>query len=134
MAAPITRVGAGNPRETQRTQTLPGQTDFGKELKSAVERQRQVRLSAHAQKRLQEVKPRWSAEDQARLEAVTDEMRKKGASRSLVLMDGIAFLVSVRNRVVITAVDGDRATSGIFTDIDSAAIAPGGGDRPSEII
>ena len=111
-------------------QTLPGQTDFGKKLKSAVERQRQVRLSAHAQKRLQEVKPQWSAEDQSRLEAITDEMHRKGASRSLVLMDGIAFLVSVRNRVVITAVDGDRAASGIFTDIDSAVIAPADDGQP----
>ena len=126
--APVTRIGAQYPREAERTRTLPGQTDFGKELTSAAERQKQVRLSAHAQKRLQEVKPNWNAEDQARLEAVTDEMRKKGANRSLVLMDGIAFLVSVRNGVVITAVDGDRASSGIFTGIDSAAIAtPSGG-------
>ena len=126
--APVSRVGAPHPREAQRTRTLPGQADFGKELKSAAERQ--VRLSAHAQKRLQEVKPHWSAEDQSRLEAITDEMHRKGASRSLVLMDGIAFLVSVRNRVVITAVDGDRAASGIFTDIDSAVIAPADDGQP----
>ena len=126
--APVSRVGVLYPREAQGTRTLPGQADFGKELKSATERQ--VRLSAHAQKRLQEVKPQWSAEDQSRLEAITDEMHRKGASRSLVLMDGIAFLVSVRNRVVITAVDGDRAASGIFTDIDSAVIAPADDGQP----
>ena len=121
MPAPIGRINAQATPQIQRTQK-PSAGSFKNELQSAAQRQNEVRLSAHAQKRLQEVKPQWGPNDQARLAAVTDEMQKKGASRSLVFMDGIAFLVSVPNRTVITAVDGDRATSGIFTNIDSAAM------------
>ena len=50
-------------------------------------------------------------------------MGEKGADRSLVLMDSLALVVSVKNRTVITAVDGARAASGSFTNIDSAVIA-----------
>jgi len=40
-----------------------------------------------------------------------------------VLVDGLALIVSVPNRVVITAVDGADARDGVFTNIDSAVIA-----------
>ncbi len=119
MPAPIGRIDAQVAPRVQRSQN-PSASSFKKELQSAVKRQNELRLSAHAQKRLQEVKPQWGPTDQARLAAVTDEMHKKGANRSLVFMDGIAFLVSVPNRTVITAIDSGRANSGIFTNIDSA--------------
>jgi len=48
---------------------------------------------------------------------------EKGASKSLVLLDDLALVVSVRNRVVITALDEPNARSGVFTNIDSAVIA-----------
>ena len=47
---------------------------------------------------------------------------KKGADQSLVLLDQLAFLVSVRNKTVITAVETDRMKEGVFTQIDSAII------------
>ena len=49
--------------------------------------------------------------------------------RSLVLMPGevrgddLALVVSVSNRTVITAVDGDHLQDNVFTNIDSAVIA-----------
>ena len=56
---------------------------------------------------------------------VTDKglaLAAKGARESLVLMDGLALVVSVANRTVITAVGTDRMTDQIFTNIDSAAV------------
>jgi flagellar operon protein len=47
---------------------------------------------------------------------------KKGADQSLVLLDQLAFLVSVRNKTVITAVETDQMKEGVFTQIDSAII------------
>jgi hypothetical protein len=39
-----------------------------------------------------------------------------------VLIDGTAFVVSVRNRTVITAVGADQMRDRVFTNIDSAVI------------
>jgi flagellar operon protein len=47
----------------------------------------------------------------------------KGSRDSLVLVDGTAFVVSVTNRTVITAVDSQHMKDNVFTNIDSAVIA-----------
>ena len=49
-------------------------------------------------------------------------MAAKGARESLIYMNDLAFVVSVKNRTVITAMDGPSAKENIFTNIDSAAI------------
>jgi flagellar operon protein len=47
----------------------------------------------------------------------------KGSRDSLVLVDGTAFVVSVSNRTVITAVGAGQMKDNVFTNIDSAVIA-----------
>lgn len=81
-----------------------------------------VRMSAHAQKRLEQSNVSLSEDEKLRLGQALDRMGEKGANRSLVLMDSLALVVSVRNRTVITAVDNARASEGTFTNIDSAII------------
>ena len=51
-----------------------------------------------------------------------EKMAQKGARESLIYMNDMAFVVSVANRTVITAMDGKSARENIFTNIDSAAI------------
>lgn len=81
-----------------------------------------IKLSAHAEKRLEQSNVQLSETDRARLGRAVDQMGEKGADRSLVLMDSLALVVSVKNRTVITAVEGNRAQRGAFTNIDSAII------------
>ncbi len=45
-----------------------------------------------------------------------------GARDAVVFVDGTAFVVSVRNKTVITAVDRDHMRDHVFTNIDSAVI------------
>ncbi len=40
------------------------------------------------------------------------------------MVDDTAFVVSVKNRVVITAVDREGMKNQVFTNIDSAVLAP----------
>jgi flagellar operon protein len=47
---------------------------------------------------------------------------QKGARSSLVLLDERAFLISVANRTVITAMDSEGMKEQMVTDIDSAVI------------
>jgi flagellar operon protein len=61
-------------------------------------------------------------EMQTRLEGAVDRLARKGGRDSVVLMDGNAFLVSVTNRTVITAVDHTAMRDQVFTNIDSAVL------------
>jgi len=52
-----------------------------------------------------------------------DDASAKGSRSSLVLLDEMALVVSVRNRTVITAMSKDNLKENVFTNIDSAVIA-----------
>ena len=62
-------------------------------------------------------------EMQQRLEGAVDKLAAKGGREAIVLMDQMAFVVSVTNRTVITAVDQDGMRDQVFTNIDSAALS-----------
>jgi len=97
--------------------------DFAAALRAEFERQAGVKLSAHAEERLRSRGIALSAQQAESLRGAVERAAAKGASRSLVVMDGLALIVSVPNRVVITAVDEAGARDGVFTNIDSAVIA-----------
>ena len=59
----------------------------------------------------------------SKLDAAVSAAGNKGARESLVLMDELALVVSVRNRTVITAMSSDETKGNIFTSIDSTVIA-----------
>ena len=56
------------------------------------------------------------------LEKAMDKVEAKGARESLLLYKEMAFVASVRNRTIITAVGQRDAKENIFTNIDSAVI------------
>jgi flagellar operon protein len=99
----------------------PGASNFGQLLQAEQEKQG-VKVSSHAQKRMDQGNIDFSLDRQQRIEEAVTKMEEKGADKSLVLMDGVAFVVSVKNRTIITAVDEDRTKEGVFTNIDSAII------------
>lgn len=81
-----------------------------------------VRLSAHAEARLRASRIPFGSDQMNRLNKAVEKAAAKGARESLVLMDNVALVVSVRNRTVITAVAPDRVKENVFTNIDSAVI------------
>jgi len=78
-----------------------------------------VRFSAHAQQRLSSRNIQLSEADLARLQDGVNRADAKGAQESLILMDELAFVVSVSNRTVVTAMDSPGQRSAVFTQIDS---------------
>ncbi|MDD3853192.1 MAG: flagellar protein [Syntrophomonadaceae bacterium] len=82
----------------------------------------QLKFSQHAQKRLQMRNIELSDNDLQKLQGAVSKAREKGARESLILMDNLALLVSVKNNTVVTAVDGESMKENIFTNIDSAVI------------
>lgn len=118
----ITGVGNVRQGQTKARQVSNGQS-FADALGAKMREQNDVKLSAHAQKRLAERNVDFNDTAQGRLNTAVDRIAEKGADKSLVLMDDLALVVSARNRVVITAVDSTSAKDGVFTNIESAVIA-----------
>jgi flagellar operon protein len=81
-----------------------------------------VKFSQHAQERLQVRNIQLGKAELVKLSAAVDKAAAKGARESLVLMDNVALVVSVKNRTVITAVDGASLKNNVFTNINSAVI------------
>lgn len=81
-----------------------------------------VHFSNHA---LQRVGKRGIDVEPATLERLDTAVQRaagKGAREAVVLVDDSAFVVSVRNRTVITAIDREQLRDHVFTNIDSAVI------------
>lgn len=81
-----------------------------------------LQFSKHALERLDNRKVKINAQDFARLEGAVAKAAAKGAKESLVVLGDVAYLVSVKNNVVITALDGASMRDNVFTNIDSAVI------------
>jgi flagellar operon protein len=98
----------------------PGGPSFGDVLRETT---RGVQFSGHAIQRVQRRSIEVGEPQLARLREGVDRAAAKGARESVVFVDQTAFVVSVRNRTVITAVDRDHMKDHVFTNIDSAVIA-----------
>lgn len=82
-----------------------------------------VKFSQHAKQRLESRNIRLSSADIEKLNGAVEKAATKGAKESLVLMNNdLALIVSVKNKTVITAMDGASIKDNVFTNIDSAVI------------
>ena len=95
---------------------------FDSILQTTVDRGLGLKFSAHAKERLSLRNINLSTEDVARMTEAVNKAAAKGARQSLLVMDDQAFIVSVTNRTVITALDGTSMKENVFTNIDSAVI------------
>jgi len=82
-----------------------------------------VTFSKHAVQRLERRNLPVDPTVMQRLQDGVDRAAGKGARDAVVLVDDTAFVVSVQNRTVVTAVGKDQMKDHVFTNIDSAVIA-----------
>jgi flagellar operon protein len=114
--------GQGTTPPATGTKPATGGTSFGDVLAGKLDAA-PLRFSGHA---LQRIRHRGINLDEAtmsRLDGGVQRAAAKGSRDSLVLVDQTAFVVSVPNRTVITAVDREHMREQVFTNIDSAVIA-----------
>lgn len=84
--------------------------------------QDRLKVSGHAQTRLQSRNIALDSDQWDRVVGGVERAAAKGAKESLVMVDNAALVVSVKNRTVITAVDQAQLKENVFTNIDSAVI------------
>jgi flagellar operon protein len=82
-----------------------------------------VQFSNHAVQRLERRGITVEPGTLQRLDEAVGRAAGKGARDAVVFVDNTAFVVSVNNKTVITAVDRDHMRDHVFTNIDSAVIA-----------
>jgi flagellar operon protein len=120
---PISRAEAPPVSEPVRKPIPSEREEFSEVLGKALVHKEPLEFSAHAQARLLQHQIRLTPTQMERLNRGVGQAAEKGAKDSLVLLDNLALLVNIRNRVVITAMDGARMRDNVFTQIDSAVIA-----------
>jgi flagellar operon protein len=80
-------------------------------------------FSRHALERLQRRGIEVGPQTLQRLSNGIAQAAAKGSRDSVVFVDGTAFVTSVKNNTVITAVGSEHMREHVFTNIDSAVIA-----------
>lgn len=108
--------------ETRKPSEATGAQSFADALKQAGSTE-PLQFSRHALARVQRRGIELNATTLGRLSEGVTRAASKGSRDSLVLVDGTAFVVSVSNRTVITAVGSEHMKDNVFTNIDSAVIA-----------
>lgn len=81
-----------------------------------------VRVSHHAGVRLQQRGIELKPEQMDKIHTAIEKAAAKGAKESLILMDNMAMIVNVKNKTIVTAMDGAAMKDNVFTHIDSAVI------------
>lgn len=77
-------------------------------------------ISKHANERLQNVN--LTNEDKMKIEEGFSIASNKGSKNSVFIYKELAFVASVENKTIITAIEKERAKENCFTNIDSVVI------------
>lgn len=102
--------------------TRPGKTsNFDGILQNEINKNG-IKISKHASERLESRNIRLDSSDMDKLNGAMDKISQKGGCESLILYKDTAFIASIKNKTIITAVDRESSKENVFTNIDSAMV------------
>ena len=107
-------------RHMQPNQTNKG--TFKQVFHHALHTDEPLRISKHAQIRLEQREIEINHAKWQRIEEKVNEAKKMGVNESLVLLEDAALIVSAKTNTVITAMDRQEASSQIFTNINGTIV------------
>jgi flagellar operon protein len=120
--APVVNISPIHKTHGRTSVDAPRNTKGFAEVLENQQRGMEVRLSAHAQERLNQQNITISPQDISRINEAARKAEMKGSRESLILLQDLALVVNIRNRTVITAINSARQKDKIFTNIDSTII------------
>ncbi len=81
-----------------------------------------VKFSKHAMDRLDSRNINLTEAEMNRIHDGIGKAKNKGVREALIMMDNKAFIASVQNNTIITAVTDEQLKDNVFTNIDGAVI------------
>lgn len=109
----VSQVSLGNQNHgVSRAKQNKNPQDFGGALEKA-----QLRISNHAQKRMDARNLSLAGEDYDRISEAVSELQEKGSRESLLLYKDMGLIANVPNRTIVTAMNMQEI--GTVTNIDS---------------
>ncbi len=119
---PVNLIEIANRSKTQSASDSSEKVTFKDMFSRELANSRQLYFSKHAHERLYSRGINLSEDKLNSIADAVDKAELKGSKETLILTDQAAFVVSVKNRTVITAFDKDNLKEGVVTAIDSAVI------------
>ncbi len=105
---------------TSRGAKLSAAGGFGDALAAASDR---LTLSRHAQHRVDRRELALGDEQMQRIQGAVNSAAERGARNSVVMIDDLAVVVDIKQRMVVTAMEREGSRDRVFTNIDSVVIA-----------
>lgn len=103
----------------KRSESAPS---FSSQFKEAIEREGPLKVSKHAQIRMQQRQIEISPAQWKQVEGKVREAKAKGIKEPLVILKNAALIVSAKNHTVITIMDRQEAGDQIFSNIDGTIL------------
>lgn len=118
-------IGMLNGISSVQTKQKPEQAQggFDKLLQEKIQEYSEVKFSKHAELRLQSRNINLTQMQKEKINQAVKKAEAKGVKDSLVIMDNLAFVVNVKSKTVITAVNSGELKENVFTNIDGAVFA-----------
>lgn len=98
------------------------ESNFHKILDSKINCNADFTISSHAAKRLEDRNIKLDKTDMDNINKGLNLAKEKGAKDSLILYKDLALIASVKNRTIITAMDKNKDSENVFTNIDSVVL------------
>jgi len=117
----VTRIpGSQNVNSDKAVTRTPG--SFDNILREKVQQQSGLKFSKHAELRLQSRNISLTQQQKSKINEAVQKAGEKGVEDSLILLDDVALVVSVKNRTVVTALTKEEMKENVFTNIDGAVV------------
>lgn len=97
-------------------------TSFNDILQDTIQSGNRLQFSKHANMRLSARDISLSDSQMKRVEDGVLKAKMKGINDSLVIVDDVALVVNIQNKVVVTALGKGQEEGNVFTNIDGAVI------------
>ncbi|OAA89291.1 TIGR02530 family flagellar biosynthesis protein [Clostridium coskatii] len=95
---------------------------FKDTLTSEINKDSGFTISNHAAERLRSRNINLNENDMKNINSAINKAENKGCSESALLYKNSIFIISIKNRTVITALDKNSNSDNVFTNIDSLVI------------
>lgn len=125
MTNSIRNDGIYNVQNGQKLQNIAAKRasgSFDTMLRQEIQKTEGLQFSKHSKERIEQRGISLTDELMADLNAAAGKARLRGARDVVMIGQDAAFIVSVTNNMVVTAMNGEEMKDNIFTNIDSAVI------------